>query len=296
LTAATLVTDAMASGGGSANSGGGGASGGGSGGGKTNVPAPIPAPLPAPVPTPVAPAPVTPPTPDVLMRESFGGIGLNRLSGGAGAGSAYQVGKSITGFWIEYPASKDAAWLAPGEGQTWRICGMSTNPYEMPSAYQASGNGCVISEWRDLPIAAFPTALMPLQPATGPYEISINASPSPLPEHYLGFGFTDATILDSNLSTSATLWLSLHGTGPGGTSFTYELRTKGAKGPVLATGTTGADPFTRLVLHVDPVAHTVSASVNEVGLGTFSLNLAQPHFAGIEGVGIVDNFVVRRVQ
>jgi hypothetical protein len=286
--AAVLSGPAFASGGG--GSGGGG--GGGGGGGKTT--APSPAPTPAPAPTSILPT--TPPTPDTLMRESFGYANLVRPAGGKGVATPYQTGKSITGFWIEYPGSKDTAWLASGEGQTWRICSMSTNPYEMPSPLQASfGNGCVISEWSDLPIATHPTALMPLTPSTGAYEISINAGPSPLADQYLGFGFTNASVLDANLETSGTLWLSLRGTGPGGTTFAYELHSNGAAGPVLAAGTTTADPFTRLVLRVDPVAHTATASVNEAVLGTFAIDIGTPRFIGIEGVGIVDNLVVRKL-
>ena len=60
---------------------------------------------------------------DVIMRESFGMADLARPTGGKSTVKPYSVHTAISGFWIEYPGSKDTAWLAPPEtGQTWRIC------------------------------------------------------------------------------------------------------------------------------------------------------------------------------
>jgi hypothetical protein len=280
---ATILVNAVALSAASA-SGGSGSGGSGSGGGKTTAPAPAPAPI--------AVLPTTPPTPDTLMRESFGLADQARPAGGNGTSTPYQISKSITGFWIEYPGSKDTAWLAPAEGQTWRICAESTNPYEMPSPLQTTfGNGCIISEWRNA-ITIHPVALMPFKAPASPYEISINGFAAPLPSQYLGFGFTDASVLDSNLETSGTLWLALRSSG---TSVAYELRTNGMSGPVLAAGTTIPDPFTRLVLRYDPLTQTATALVNEAVLGTFPVALSSPRFVGIEGIGIADNFVVRKL-
>ena len=63
----------------------------------------------------------------------------------------------------------------------------------------------------------------------------------------------------------------------------------------LLAGTTFFDGRTRTVLVYDPVTETVSASVNDVELGSFYLPIDTPKFIGIEGVGIVDNFVVREL-
>ena len=65
-------------------------------------------------------------------------------------------------------------------------------------------------------------------------------------------------------------------------------------GPVLASGQTFFEAYNRLVLRYDPLSQMVSASVNGVEFGVFSQSLATPKFIGIEGVGIVDNLVVRK--
>lgn len=46
-------------------------------------------------------------------------------------------------------------------------------------------------------------------------------------------------------------------------------------------------------IHYDPVGKTVSASVNEMMMGRFALSIT-PGFAGFVGVGVLDNFVIRR--
>lgn len=241
--------------------------------------------------------PTTAPAPDVIMRDSFGlGDLLVRPTGGKGCNKADNVHTDIAGFWVEYPGSKNTAWLAPAESnQTWRFCAMSDNPNEMPSPLQAQwGNGCIASDWFDF-VATRPTALVPFtQPAT-PYEISIDAWPATAgnPDYYLGFGLTDNSILESNLETSAGVWIELKVPELGSYTEYYALRANGRTGPVLASGTTFFDGRTRTVLRYDPANQTVSASINGVELGSFQVPINTPRFIGIEGVGIMDNFVVR---
>ena len=55
------------------------------------------------------------------------------------------------------------------------------------------------------------------------------------------------------------------------------------------------DSFNRLVLRYDPVAQTVSASVNGVEIGVFQQSIQTPKFIGLEGVGILDNLIVRKL-
>jgi len=241
--------------------------------------------------------PTTAPAPDVIMRDSFGlGDRLVRPTGGKGCNKADNVHTDISGFWVEYPGSKNTAWLAPAEtNQTWRFCAMSDNPNEMPSPLQGQwGNGCIASDWFDF-VATRPTALVPFtQPAT-PYEISIEVWPATAgnPDYYLGFGLTDNSILESNLETSAGVWIELKVPELGSYTEHYALRANGRTGPVLASGTTFFDGRTRTVLRYDPATQTVSASINGVELGSFQVPIKAPRFIGIEGVGIMDNFVVR---
>jgi hypothetical protein len=260
------------------------ASGGTGGGGGTTTTTTIPSVL-----------PTTAPAPGVLMRESFGMGNTLRPSGGKGTLKDYLTHTSISGFWIEYPGSKDTAWLAAPEPQTWRVCAESANPYEMYSPLQVTyGNACAWSDWT-APITSTPAALMPFKAPAGAYEISINAWPAPsLTNTYLGFGFTDSSVLDANLQTSGTVWVLLKVLDPNNFLTTYELRTNGMSGPMLASGTTYFDAFTRIVLSYDPAARTVSASVNEIPLGVFPATLS-PKFIAFEGFGGMDNFVVRQL-
>ena len=280
--------------------GGGGGNGGGGGGGNGGGGGVKPAPTPTPTPTPQI-LPTAAPAPDVIMRESFGlGGALLRPSGARGTLKPYQLHTSITGFWVEYPGSKDTAWLAPADGQTWRVCESSNNPYEtLFTPLQVDfAQGCLISDWFD-PVTENPTALLPFDAPAARYEISLNGHPAPIQGKYIGFGLTGSSLLDSNLQTSASVWLLLKpGPGPAinTTSIAYELRTNGMNGPVLASGTTFADPFTQMALRYDPAARTVSASVNGIELGVFPQTIPSPKFIGIEGVGIVDNLIVRKLQ
>jgi hypothetical protein len=256
--------------------------GGGGGGGSCNT-------------TPILPT--TAPAPDVIMRESFGAANLLRPAGGKGCLSEVFAHKDIGGFWIEYPGSKNTAWLAPSEGQTWRFCASSDNPYEMSSPLQVTfGNGCVASEWFD-PVVDHPAALVPFSAPTTVYQVSIDGYPAPFDEHYVGVGFTDSALLYSNLESSAKAWLRVK-TGPAHnfTTVIYEFRLDGMDGPVLASGEVPFIAFNQMAVRYDPVAKMVGASFNGVDLGWYPLAMSAPKFVGFEGVGILDNFVVRTAR
>ena len=244
------------------------------------------------------PLPSTAPASDVIMRESFGAAELLRPTGGKGACKETYVHTPIQGYWMEYPGSKDTAWLAPSEGQTWRFCASSDNALEMASPIQITyGNGCVASEWFDAPVVEIPTALMPFRAPATAYEISINGYPAPLPGMYMGIGLTGSSLLYSNLGTSASIWLLLK---PNmrfdGTTVIYELRIDGMNGPVLAAGETVNYGYNELVLSYDPASKTLGGSVNGIDLGAYSVTIPTPKYIGFEGVGILDNFVVRKIQ
>lgn len=264
----------------------------GGGGGGTN---------PTPTPTPVNPLPQTPPAPDVIYRESFGtGNDVSRPTGSKGTMKDTYLHTPIQNFWIEYPGSKNTAWIAPGEGQTWRFCGASINPYEMFSPIQFSfgyaNNGCVMSEWFDAPTQN-PTALMPFIAPAVPYEVSINGYPAPIAGKYLALGLTNSSVTYSNLESSGDVVLFLKPVPPfQNQTLQYELRLGGKNGTLLASGETYFDAFSQLSLRYDPVSKTVSASVNGLSLGTFPLNLGTPRYAAFEGVAMADNFSIRKLQ
>jgi hypothetical protein len=67
-------------------------------------------------------------------------------------------------------------------------------------------------------------------------------------------------------------------------------------GPLLATGETFNYAWNEFALNYDPTSQTLGGSVNGVDLGAYSLTLPTPKYIGFEGVGILDNFVVRNLQ
>lgn len=240
--------------------------------------------------------PTAAPAPEVIVRESFGFANLLRPAGGKGCLRDVLLHTDLQGFWIEYPGSKNTAWLAPSNGQTWKFCAASANPYEMPSPLQVTyANGCVASEWFD-PVTEHPAALMPFTAPANTYQVSMDGYPAPFNEHYVGIGFTDSSVLYSNLETSAKAWLRLRpNANLDSTTVIYELRLDGMNGPVLASGEVPSVGFNQMALRYDPNAQMVGASINGMELGWYSLVMPAPRFVGFEGVGILDNFVVRRL-
>src|SRR5690242_2361992 len=112
---------AYASGGsGGGGGGGGGTGGGGTGGGGTCDTTPV--------------LPTTAQAPNVILRESFG-FGSNNLrpQGGKGCNKFVSAHTHLSGFWVEYPGSKNTAWLASAAGQSWDFCAASIDPNEGPS-------------------------------------------------------------------------------------------------------------------------------------------------------------------
>lgn len=265
--------------------------GGGNGGGST--------PTPTPTPVQVNPLPQTPPAPDVIYRESFGAADLYRPTGSKGTFKDTYVSTPLNSFWIEYPGSKNTAWIAPAEGQTWRLCAASNNPYEMYSPIQMTlgnySNGCVASKWTDNPTQN-PTALMPFTAPNVPYEVSLNGYPAPLAGKYLALGLTDSSVTYSNLENSGKAVLVVRPTFNGTYTLLYELRAGGMNGTLLASGETYSEGWNQIKLRYDPVAKTIGANVNGVELGTFPLDLGAPRYAAFEGVGIGDNFMIRKTQ
>src|SRR4051812_8496680 len=61
--------------------------------------------------------PTTAPAPDVLIRESFGMADGFRPAGGKGAAKSVYASTSLSGFWLEYPGSKNTQWISPDAGQ-----------------------------------------------------------------------------------------------------------------------------------------------------------------------------------
>ncbi|MBK7906688.1 MAG: hypothetical protein IPJ78_08985 [Gemmatimonadetes bacterium] len=238
--------------------------------------------------------PTTAPAPGVLLRESFGQADLLRPHGGKGTLRETYIHTTIGGFWLEWPGSKNAQWMTPNGDQTWKIAACTDDPYEtLPAPLQLTyGNGCISSEWFDA-VTEYPAALQPFRAPSTAYEVSIDTWVAPIPGAYIGLGFTNSSILLSNLATSAPIWIRMTDPLDGG-DLQYELRTNGMSGPVLATGRGGVSGWDPIALRYDPVAQTVTLRVNGETIGTYPFTMAPPRYVGFEGVGVLDNFVVRQ--
>lgn len=250
-----------------------------------------------------SPLPTTAPAPDILVRESFG-MGPNsvRPAGGKGDLRAAYANATIAGFWVEWPGSKTMAWLSPPEtGQSWRFCGTNPSPGELPSPLQGDESngflnaGCAFSQFIDLPVTQHPTALLPFTPPATAYAVSISAWPVAVDGAYVAVGLTSSPVLMSNFETVGDVWLSVR--RPNAADFytlTYELRVNGRTGPLLATGQIPDVTWNQLLISYDPVTQMMRASAGGVLLGQFPMKLA-PKYAGFEGVGFADNFVIRKL-
>lgn len=262
-------------------SGGGG--GGGGGGGTTTPPPSI--------------LPTTAPAPDILMRESFGSADGLRPAGGNGVLKSVLGQAPLGGFWVEYPGSKDTQWLDTDVGQSWNLTACSDNPFELASPLQQTiSNGCVVSAWNDPP-TSYPTALMPITvplPSAG-YELSMEGYPAPIANAYIAIGFTNSNALTSNLTTSGTLWLRVRDLSAFGVPLTYELRTGSlANGTVIASGSAGAAGWNQMSIRYSPATSTVTLSFAGVTVGSYPVSIPTPKYAAFEGVGVLDDFVLRQ--
>jgi hypothetical protein len=271
---------------------GGSCSGSCTGGGGTPVPG-------------VNPLPTTAPAPDVLIRESFGsGPDQVRPKGGKGELRSSYLHTTIGGFWVEWPGNKNNAWITPNGDQTWKFCGTAPSPYELPSPLQGdAGNGwmfagCASSETFDLvgPIVIQPTALMPFTAPAGAWALSMEGWPSMMEGSYVAIGWTNSSATTNNLESAALVWLHLRKqvAGENG-ALVYELRVNGRSGAVLASGVIDDMTWNQMLIAYDPLAQVMSASFNGVSLGRFPMALPAPRYLAFEGVGIMDNFVVRRL-
>lgn len=246
-----------------------------------------------------SPLPTTAPAPDILVRESFGpGPDNVRPAGGKGELRTTFLHTTIGGFWVEWPGSKNTAWLTPDGDQTWKFCGLGgyLDPYELPSPLQPneSSQGCVSSEWFDA-VTQYPTALLPFAAPATAYEVSVEGWPAVVPGAYIALGLTSSGVLLSNFTTVGQAWIALRAAQPmDSTQVAYEVRVNGMNGPLLASGVVDNVTWNQMKLRYDPVAKVLTPSVNGVSLGDFPLAMAAPRYAGFEGVGILDNFVVRK--
>jgi hypothetical protein len=279
------------------------ASGGGSGGGGTVTPD-----------TPMLTLSTTAPAAGVLAYESFGsgtpGLNLSRPTGAKGK-ARYVFGSPLNSFWVEYAGGKAVQWLGADSGAgmpSWDFYRYSMgyvaedqDPYSLltPVDPAAFDSGLAGSTWSPAMGSKIPTALVPFTPPASAYEVWIDGLPNANFDAvggYIAVGLTNSAATSNNFETVGQVWLSLGCVDAcrGGLQ-KYELRLNGRTGPLLATATIAfSSKLNQLLLRYDPVAKVLSASVNGTSLGVFPLDMVAPSYAGIEGYGIVNNFMIRK--
>ena len=167
-------------------------------------------------------------------------------------------------------------------------------PGELPSPLQVTyGNGCAASEWFDA-VTQYPAALLPFTAPATAYEVTLATWPSPVAGAYIGLGFTNSGATLSNLATVGVIWIRMRDLRTPGGLLDYELRVNGMSGPVLARGELGVSAWDRIGLRYDPAAQTITLRVDDTIIGTYPFAMAAPRYVGLEGVGVVDDFVVRQ--
>jgi hypothetical protein len=231
------------------------------------------------------------------MRESFGpGDSIMRPAGGKGTLKATFVHTTINGFWAEWPGDSRTAWITPESGQTWKFAGCSINPTELPSPLQNTYSGCVVSEWFDPP-TSYPTALLPITVAlpTAGYELHMDGYPASIAGAYVAIGFTSSGATTSNLTAGGDLWLRVVDTTRFGFPLHFELRTGSlASGRVIASGDAGSSGYNPMSIRYSPSAHTVTLTFADSLIGTFPVSIPSPKYIAFEGVGVMDNFLLRK--
>jgi hypothetical protein len=241
-------------------------------------------------PTGTNPLPTAPPAADVVIRESFG-FGPDFIRPTGGKGTLKSVFGNVDGFWVEWPGSGRMAWAAAQGG--WSFAGCSTDVLELASPLQTVFNGCVVSSWADQ-VVRFPSALVPFAGLAGRYEVSADVIPAALVGSTVAVGLTSAAGTVANLRTSGQVSLALTPDPVlDGMHARFELRLGGLPGTVLAAGPVTLSGYNPIALQVDPVAGTVSATVNGVAYGPFAAPGIAPRYVAMEGQGVLDNFVVR---
>lgn len=254
-----------------------------------------------PVPGATNPLPTTAPAPGVVYRESFGpGPQTLRPKSGKGDMRSTFIGTTLGGYWIEWPGSKDTQWITPAGEATWKFTSSISendpigNPYELPSPLEVGGmRGVVWADVTDGAATGYPAALMPVTWPTAAWAISIEGFPQPVPGSYLALGLTDSGATLNNLAVVGKVSLELSSAPAGQSLLGWNLWLGGSPRTLLASGTTDDMIYNRLEIRYDPQAQSLQASVNGVSTGSFSVNLGQPRYAGFEGSGTADDFVIR---
>lgn len=244
------------------------------------------------------PLPTSAPAPGVLVRESFGpGPQDLRPKGGKGDLRSAFIGTTLGGYWVEWPGSKATQWITSAGEATWKFTSSISvndpvgNPWELPSPLEVGGmRGQVFADLSDGSAAGMPTALMPVTLPSRPWTLSIEGYPWD-PNASIALGITDSGVTLGNLATAARVSLMISDDGDAA-GLLWQLWQGGTTRRLLASGRTDDMTWNRLVLQYNPATQQLVASVNGQVTPAFTVNLVGARYAGFEGNGVVDDFVL----
>lgn len=240
--------------------------------------------------------------PNLLFRESFGpgpAPDYSRPKSGKGKLTPASVGTGLSGFWAEFPSSKNTTWMSidaagvPG----WNFAGTSINPNEAPTPYQPDGMNGTAWCFNDLGAFRNVNLLAPFNSPKTRFSISADLMPRPILGHSTALGLTNSNVLEDNFETSATVWVRIlaQETGVQG-SGKAEFRVQGLTGAsTSAIIPVDFNGFNHVVIVIDPVARQATATVNGINLGTLAIPAGTTKYIGVEGSGGVDDLNVKLV-
>ena len=259
-----------------------------------------------PVPGAINPLPTTAPAPDIIYRESFGpGPQGLRPKGGKGDLRSTFIGTTLGGFWTEWPGNKNNAWITNAGEATWKFTSSSNggpnfNTRELPSPLEVDSGygvvaGQVFSDISDGTSGGLPTALLPMTWPTTAWSVSVDAMLwVNTASSYIALGLTDSSATLSNLLTASTVTLLMR-TTPDGMALNWELWKAGTPRVLVGSGTFEDLSLNELRLSYDPVSKQLAVHLNGNVAGTYGIDIGRPRYAAFEGIGLVDNFVVRKL-
>jgi hypothetical protein len=281
-------------GGGGGTSGGGGSGGGGGGGNLTTQDICA---LVAPGGTPTMVVPGT-----VLIRDTFG-LGPNFARPTGADGKLEQTGDQPTGFngnalggfWAEQPCNNTVIWMTPPlRGSQTIVFGPAfPDPNEPPSPMLPASlqNGAVGWSASGETVLGNPAALVPFQPPSIPYEVSVDTLP--MGQSWFDVGFTSSNALIANFESAGQAWMRVQYSNLGSVA-TVELRTNGLSGAsIRAVFSSVQNEWDTLTVKYDPVLKLVTGYFNGQAVGTLPYDASLARFAGFETNTVADNFVLK---
>jgi hypothetical protein len=238
----------------------------------------------------------------VYLHDSFGHAQRTRL---AHNGSVVDVVQKpeIDGIRAEFPNNQAETWLGVGaDGVRWQFSSIGPadsfeplSPLQVSDEFGAQDGNLMIVGAEPFGPDPRPSALLPFPaPAGSAYTVSGDIVDF---DGKTALGFSSSSVTTRNFETGGQAWVELNAMG--------RFSTGGDTGIVTWTFHAGdttlsgiyqtSNPFNRVAVSYDPVAHVAAATVNGQLVASVPYTARAISYAGVEGTlfANVDNFTVR---